>query len=135
MSRVVFTDVTLGVCFVGAESLICWAMTPGENMAKKGVISTTLKPWIDARKKYRLTHAQVQMARELGMNPKKLGGLANHSQEPWKQPLPVYIEQLYQKRFDKRLPDDIRPIEVKEAEKRQRKTQRNAKAMNDKPPI
>lgn len=92
-----FRGVTFAVSIVAAESLICWAMTPGENMPKKEVISTTLKPWIEARKKYRLTHTQVQMARELGMNPKKLGGLANHSQEPWKQPLPVYIEQLYQK--------------------------------------
>jgi len=27
------------------------------------------------------------MARELGMNPKKLGGKANHQQEPWKVPV------------------------------------------------
>ncbi len=39
------------------------------------------------------------MARELGMNPKKLGGLSNHRQEPWKMPLPQFIEDLYEKRF------------------------------------
>ena len=50
-------------------------------MAKKGFISNKLKPWIDARKKYQLSHAQVQMARELGLNPKKLSGMANHKQE------------------------------------------------------
>lgn len=102
-------------------------------MPTKGVSSTKSKPWIEARKKYRLTHAQVQMARELGMNPKTLGGLANHQQESWKRPLPVYIEQLYQKRFDKRLPADVKPIEVKDAEKRKQKTQRKAKATNDEP--
>ena len=33
----------------------------------------TMQAWIAARKRHRLSHAQVQMARELGMNPSKLG--------------------------------------------------------------
>ena len=41
----------------------------------------------------------VRMAKELGMNPRKLGSLANHKQEPWKAPLPEFIEELYRKRF------------------------------------
>src|SRR5215469_9829110 len=53
-----------------------------------------LQLWIDARKRHRLSHEQVQMARELGLNPRKLGKLDNHRQEPWKLPLPVFIEQL-----------------------------------------
>jgi hypothetical protein len=32
------------------------------------------------RRKFRLSHAQVQMARELGMNPKKLGKPDNHAE-------------------------------------------------------
>jgi len=32
---------------------------------------------ITARKRHGLSHAHVQMARELGMNPKKLGKLDN----------------------------------------------------------
>ena len=64
-----------------------------------------MQAWIDARKRYRLSHAQVQMARELGMNPKKLGKLDNHNQEPWKMPLRQYIEHLYFKRFGNKLPD------------------------------
>ncbi len=36
-----------------------------------GRIPDGLQLWIDARKRHRLSHAQVQMARELGMNPKK----------------------------------------------------------------
>jgi hypothetical protein len=51
--------------------------------------------WIDARKRHHLSHAQVQMARELGMNPAKLGKIDNHKQEPWKLPLPQFIEELY----------------------------------------
>jgi hypothetical protein len=45
------------------------------------------------------------MARELGMNPQKLGKLDNHYQERWKTPLPDYIARLYFKRFGKRMPD------------------------------
>ena len=45
-----------------------------------------LQDWIEARKRFHLSHAHVQMARELGMNPKKFGALANHCQEPWKAP-------------------------------------------------
>ena len=68
------------------------------------------------------------MARELGMNPKKLGGKANHKQEPWKMPLPQFIEHLYFKRFNKEKPDQVRSIEdivkdqgAKKEERRQRK--------------
>jgi hypothetical protein len=47
-----------------------------------------IRAWVEARKRHRLSHAQVQMARELGLNPGKLGKLSNHRQEPWKAPLP-----------------------------------------------
>jgi len=100
-------------------------------MPKKGFIPNKLRPWIEARKKYRLSHAQIQMARELGMKPKRFGGWANHKQEQWKLPLPEYIEYLYQKRFGKRFPDDVRSLEVKDVEKRKRKAQNKEKARND----
>jgi hypothetical protein len=67
--------------------------------------------WIEARKRHRLSHAHVQMARELGMNPKKLGKLDNHEQEPWKLPLLEFIEHLYVKRFGKRRPDVVVSVE------------------------
>jgi hypothetical protein len=51
-----------------------------------------LQAWVEARRRHHLSHAHVQMARELGMNPKKLGKLDNHRQEPWKSPLPRFIE-------------------------------------------
>ena len=51
------------------------------------------------------------MARDLGLNPRKFGGLANHHQEPWKQPLPQFIEEIYFKRFKKAKPDQVRTIE------------------------
>ena len=67
--------------------------------------------WVDARKKFRLSHAHIQMARELGLNPKKLGSIANHDQEKWKIPLPQFIEALYFKRFGQERPESVVSIE------------------------
>jgi hypothetical protein len=58
-----------------------------------------MRAWIDARQRHHLSDAQVQMAREVGMNPAKLGKLDNHDQEPWKTPLGAYIQHRYLKRF------------------------------------
>ena len=63
------------------------------------------------------------MARELGLNPKKLGGMANHRQEPWKVPLPQYIEELYLKRFKKERPDNVRSIEQMVADRERKQTE------------
>lgn len=82
-------------------------------MAKKKKPNQKLQAWIDARKRHRLTHTEVQMARELGMNPRKLGKLDNHDQEPWKMPLREYIGHLYFKRFGKERPDFVHSIEEK----------------------
>lgn len=60
--------------------------------------------WAEAKKKYHLTATHIQMAKELGMNPGKFGSLANHKQEPWKAPLPEFIEELYRKRFRREKP-------------------------------
>ena len=46
--------------------------------------ANNLEPWFEARRRFKLSHVQIQMARELGMNPKKLGKLDNHKQERWK---------------------------------------------------
>jgi hypothetical protein len=51
------------------------------------------------------------MARELGMNPMKLGKLDNHEQELWKMPVKAYIEHLYLKRFGKPSPDNTTSVE------------------------
>jgi hypothetical protein len=100
-------------------------------MAKKMKIPEKLQLWIDARKKYHLSHAHIQMARELGLNPRKFGKIANHRQEPWKAPLPVFIEDIYFKRFKKKRPDNIKSIEksfedrLRSKEKRRIKKQLN----------
>ena len=97
------------------------------NKTKK--LNPKLQAWIDARKRHRLSHAQVQMARELGMNPKKLGKLDNHTQEPWKLPLPRFIEELYVERFGKTAPDTVMSIEDRtrlEQEKKEARRQSQA---------
>jgi hypothetical protein len=88
-----------------------YTVTTRRTMAKTLRIPQELQRWIDARKRFHLSHAHVQMARELGMNPRKLGRLANNDQEPWKAPLPIFIERIYQKRFGKARPDRIVSIE------------------------
>lgn len=105
------------------------ALWPSERreMSKNQVfIPNRLKPWIDARQRWNLSHMQVQMARELGMNPKEFGKIANHRQERWKRPLPEFIVHLYVKRFG-RMPDVVRTIEeiaAAEMAKRQARTMR-----------
>ncbi len=95
----------------------------------------TLQDWVEARKRHHLSHAHVQMARELGMNPKKLGKIDNHKQEPWKLPLPLFIEHLYEKRFGKSRPDVVlsaeeiaRRQDAKKAARRAAKSQRQTEA-------
>ena len=74
-------------------------------------VDTKLQAWIDARKRHQLSHAHVQMARELGLSPSSLGKLDNHHQQAWKQPLPDYIETLYEQRFGRRRPEEVLTIE------------------------
>ena len=94
-------------------------------------VPANLVPWVTARRKFRLSHAHVQMARELGMNPKKLGKLDNHHQEPWKLPLPEFIAHLYAKRFGRERPAVVRTIEevaaAKAAKKEAKKAAKHAK--------
>jgi hypothetical protein len=93
-----------------------------------------MQAWIDARRRRHLSHSQVQMARELGLNPAKLGKIDNHKQEPWKLPLPQFIEQLYFERFGKTTPDTVVSIEERcrlEAAKREvRRAAKRQRAMD-----
>mgnify|MGYP001367624009 FL=1 len=63
-----------------------------------------------AQKRHRLSDKQVQMARELGLNPDKLGKIDNHKQETWKAPLPQFIEHIYFKRFKREEPETVKPL-------------------------
>jgi hypothetical protein len=93
-------------------------------------LSPQVQAWVEARKRYHLSHAQVQMARELGLNPRKLGKIANHRQEPWKAPLPQFIEHLYLKRFSRERPQAVMPAEKWTRPAAGRKTARNTAPAN-----
>src|SRR5579863_3818385 len=94
-------------------------------------IPDDVQKWIDARKRHHLSHAHVQMARELGMNPKSLGKLDNHKQERWKLPLPQFLEELYLKRFHKEGPDNITPIEDRVRSKKKKNKARSEVKQNE----
>lgn len=95
-------------------------------MAKKKV-PDKYQIWIDARKKFHLSHTQIQMARAIGLNPKKFGKLADHKQEMWKIPLPNYIEKLYLKHFGKTRPENVKSIEQMLKDKNRKKEKRKIK--------
>ena len=97
-------------------------------MAKKQ-LSPKHQVWVDARDRFHLSHAHAQMARELGLNPKKLGQKANHRQETWKAPLPEFIEQLYFTRFGKKRPDHVRSVEQIVRDKKRKQAERKARRL------
>jgi len=90
--------------------------------------------WIDARKRHHLSHAEVQMARELGMNPKRLAASAGTARGLTPVPLSQHIEDLYLRRFRRTIPDPVVPLrqlrreaaarERAEARERRRKRRR-----------
>lgn len=86
------------------------------DMAKKTRIPHKFQPWIEARKKFHLSHAHIQMARELGLSPKKFGSYANRDSQPWKLPLVDFIEFLYERQFHKKSPDEVKTMEQFAAE-------------------
>jgi hypothetical protein len=85
------------------------------------------QPWIEARRRFHLSDAHIQMAWELGLNPKKFGGLASIKQEPWKLPLPEFIEELYFKHFKKSRPESVRSIEQMVSDSNRKKAEHGAR--------
>ena len=92
-----------------------------------------LEKWLEAQKKYRLSDKQIQMARELGLNPDKFGKLNNHQQEQWKVPLPQFIEDIYFKRFKRMEPTQVKSVrELIANEKSKKEMKKIAKQENRK---
>lgn len=91
------------------------------------VTKAILEKWMVAQKRHRLSDKQVQMARELGLNPDKFGKIDNHKQEPWKAPLPQFIEEIYFKRFKREEPETVKSLKQIMAEMDLKKKQQKAK--------
>ncbi len=97
--------------------------------AKKRKLDPKLQAWVVAGQRHRFSHANVQMARELGLNPAKLGKIDDHYHEPWKAPLPEFIQSLYEKRFGQDRPDRVYSIEALSRERAHKaQARREAKA-------
>lgn len=103
-------------------------------MAKR--IPTKLAPWFEAQRRFRLSDIHVQMARELGLNPKKFGRYAgSRHDQPWKKPLPEFIERIYERQFGRVVPPKVVPLEEQAREhcgrmKARRKRRARAKSRN-----
>src|SRR2546425_13143355 len=94
------------------------------NAEKGTMMINKFQIWIDTREKYHLSHAQIQMARELGVNPRGFGKIANHRKEHWKLPLDQFIEGLYFKHFGRASPEHVTSIESKAKKFRRQKEER-----------
>jgi len=90
-------------------------------------MAKNLEKWIVAQKKHRLSDKHVQMARELGLNPDKLGKIDNHKQETWKAPLNEFIEDIYLKQFKKSEPDNIRSLKQTQEDNKRKKDEKKKK--------
>jgi len=98
-------------------------------------MAVKIEKWVVAQKKHRLSDKHVQMARELGLNPDKLGKIDNHKQETWKAPLPQFIEQIYFKRFKREEPVTVRSLKEiiadDKARKEKKKKEKEKRSKNE----
>jgi len=108
---------------------IARGMLPSSTLPRAEMkhVPPKLQPWFDARRRFKLTNAEVQMARELGMNPKKFGSLANERQEPWKAPLKEFIASCYRKSFGRSEPQHVFSLEDVVAKEQARREERREK--------
>jgi len=70
--------------------------------------------WALAQRRHRLSAEHVRTARALGLNPTKVGKLDNNRQEPWRAPLPRFIEDLYARRFGRTRPEGAPTVRASE---------------------
>jgi len=111
----------MGFTFLSFKQIRIFALS-FNNMAVK------IEKWVVAQKKHRLSDKHVQMARELELNPDKLGKIDNHKQETWKAPLSQFIEEIYFKRFKREEPSVVKSFaELMKEEKIKKEKDKKAK--------
>jgi hypothetical protein len=64
-------------------------------MARKKRRSGRDAQWAEAKRRCRLNAEEVRMAKELGLNPRKLIKNIPSKSEPWKLPIKQWIHELY----------------------------------------
>lgn len=55
--------------------------------------------WAKAKKKCRLNVATIQMAKEMGLNPKSLIKNIPSKSQQWKAPVQEWVQDMYEDRF------------------------------------
>ena len=100
-------------------------------MSTKQTVAVLLD-WHEVKRLHRLSDAQVQMAREMKLNPKRLLRVGK-SDEP---PLAQRVEALYLERFSRPLPIAVVPLrqalhEARELERTEARERRRRKRQSD----
>lgn len=73
------------------------------------------KEWMDAKKKCRLSEAEIGMAKQLGLNPRSLVKNIPSKKQQWKQPVGVWIREMYAERQEKqRRKQNLEPEKITE---------------------
>ena len=93
--------------------------------------SAELQRWVKVKRLCGLSDAHVQMARELGMNPKRLTACSG-APDSTNVPLAQHIEDLYLRRFKRTIPDPVVPVRqlLREALVRERAEARERRRRN-----
>src|SRR5690349_13632832 len=73
-------------------------------MAKKKHNSKRDSEWTEAKRLCRLSQEDVRKAKELGLNPRKLIKNRPNASERWKQPVHLWIRELYARRLEEQTP-------------------------------
>ena len=55
--------------------------------------------WEEAKKRCRLNAETVQMAKELGLNPKSIIKNIPNKSQSWKKPVYLWIREMYEERY------------------------------------
>lgn len=55
--------------------------------------------WVEAKKRCRLNAATIQMAKEMGLNPKSLIKNIPNKNQQWKAPVHVWVQDMYEDKF------------------------------------
>lgn len=64
--------------------------------------------WVEAKKKCKLNAEEIQMAKEMGLNPKSLIKNIPNKNEQWKAPVKIWIREMYEERFGKTSVSSVR---------------------------
>ncbi len=65
--------------------------------------------WAEAKRRCRLSREEIEAARQMGMDPRSLIKNIPSPTERWKAPVSIWIRNLYEKRYERRVGEDISP--------------------------